>query len=48
MEKLPKKVTVLDVHDAKLQNTDVGKARRLLRARKAEIISRQPFVIRLK
>lgn len=47
MEKLPKIVTVLNIHGVKMQPTDVGKARRLLKQKKAVIISRQPFTIRL-
>ena len=47
MNKLPKTVIVFNVQGEKVQPTDVGKARRLLKMQKAVIVSRQPFTIRL-
>ena len=45
--KLPKTVIVLSVNGEKMQPTDVGKARRLLKSNKAIIVNKQPFTIQL-
>lgn len=44
---LPKTVIVVNMQGEKMQPTDVGKARRLLKTQKAVIVNKQPFTIRL-